>query len=81
MGDGAVPPAIAAAIRVPVLVLDGEVSMDFMHTAANDLARAIPHAERQTLAGQTHGVKPEVLAPVLVQFFGAVPTTGAGSRS
>jgi hypothetical protein len=30
---------------------------------------ALPHAQRRTLPGQTHGVTPEALAPVLEEFF------------
>jgi hypothetical protein len=33
------------------------------------LAQTLPNANYRTLAGQTHMVKAEVLAPVLVEFF------------
>ncbi len=69
MGDGMVPAAQFASIRVPTLVIDGGASPDFMHKAANAIARALPHAQRRTLEGQTHAVAPEVLAPVLDAFF------------
>jgi pimeloyl-ACP methyl ester carboxylesterase len=69
MGDGSVPTAATKAITIPTLILDGEASMDFMHQAVNDLAGAIPHAQRRTLKGQAHGATPEVLAPVLTEFF------------
>lgn len=54
---------------MPALVLDGSASFPFMHAAADSVAAALPHARRQTLDGQTHGAAPEVLAPVLQQFF------------
>jgi hypothetical protein len=35
------------------------------------LARILPHAERHTLAGQTHDVAADALAPALEDFFRA----------
>lgn len=69
MGDGSVPAQIAAAVTVPALVLDGSESPDFKHIAADALAKAMPHARRKTLEGQSTLVPPEVLAPVLKEFF------------
>jgi len=40
-----------------------------MHTGADALAGVLPNARRRTLEGQTHDVAPEVLAPVLAEFF------------
>jgi hypothetical protein len=50
-------------------VIDGGAS-ESMHTGADALASVLPNAERRTLEGQTHDVAAEVLAPVLVEFFG-----------
>jgi pimeloyl-ACP methyl ester carboxylesterase len=70
LGDeAAVPIARAAGVAVPALVMDGGVSYPFMHTTAVALAQAMPHGEHRTLAGQTHEVAAEVIAPVLVEFF------------
>jgi pimeloyl-ACP methyl ester carboxylesterase len=69
LGDGTVPEAIARAIAVPTLVLDGEKSMEFMHATADQVAKLIPGAKRKTLKGQTHQAAPEVVAPVLSEFF------------
>ena len=57
-------------VAIPTLVLDGGESPAWMHRAARALADVLPHAQHRTLAGQTHAVAPEVLAPVLVEFFG-----------
>lgn len=57
-------------VMAPTLVLDGGDSEAWMHHAAQALADTLPHAQYRTLAGQTHAVAPEVLAPVLVEFFG-----------
>jgi pimeloyl-ACP methyl ester carboxylesterase len=71
MGDGSLPVDAAKAATMPTLVMDGSASPAFMHEAADALAKAMPHAERKTLEGQTHEVSPKVLAPVLVTFFKA----------
>lgn len=69
MGDSSVPAARAASLAIPTIVIDGGASFPFMHTAAQNIADAIPNAQRRTLEGQTHDVAAEVLAPVLVEFF------------
>jgi len=69
MGDGSVPIERLASLTVPTLVMDGGASAAFMHNAAQAVAHALPNAKLRTLEGQTHDVGPEVLAPVLVQFF------------
>lgn len=69
MGDGSVPAARLESITVPTLVMDGGASPAFMHNAAQAVAHALPNAKHRTLEGQTHDVAPEVLAPILEQFF------------
>jgi pimeloyl-ACP methyl ester carboxylesterase len=69
MGDGSVPIENAKAVKVPTLVLDGGNSPASMQEAADALARVLPNAQRRTLKGQTHDVAPEVLAPVIEEFF------------
>jgi hypothetical protein len=69
MGDGTVPPAIAARVTIPALVLDGALSPEFKHAAADAIAAALPDARRETIADQATVVPPDVLAPVLARFF------------
>jgi hypothetical protein len=40
-----------------------------MRDAAQAISDAIPKSKLRTLARQTHGVSPKVLAPVLEEFF------------
>jgi pimeloyl-ACP methyl ester carboxylesterase len=61
-------------IGVPALVMDGAKSPQYMRNAARALSERIAGATHRTLPGQTHMVKPEALAPVLVEFFGAAQT-------
>jgi len=69
MGDGSIPTEIAKKVTAPTLVLDGGKSPEFKHEASDAISRAIPHARRKTLKGQSTLVSPEVLAPVLKEFF------------
>jgi len=68
--DAAVPAGLAARVNVPALVMSGAVSYPFMHDTARALGKAMPNARVRSLEGQTHAVDVDVLAPVLVEFFG-----------
>jgi pimeloyl-ACP methyl ester carboxylesterase len=78
VGNGQPPTARLAKIKQPTLVATGEAGLDphtrglpsgFFEWAADAIAARIPHAERQTLEGQTHVADPKVLTPVLERFF------------
>jgi pimeloyl-ACP methyl ester carboxylesterase len=70
LGDeAAVPHERAAGVVMPALVMDGSETYPFMHAAALALANAMPRGQQRTLAGQTHEVTPEAIAPVLIEFF------------
>jgi pimeloyl-ACP methyl ester carboxylesterase len=58
-----------STLNVPTLVLDGSESPVHQRIACDLLAAMLSRAERQTLAGQSHEVNPDVLAPVLLEFF------------
>jgi pimeloyl-ACP methyl ester carboxylesterase len=60
-------------LNVPTLVLDGSESPLHQHSACDLLAATLSRVKRQTLTGQSHQVKPDVLAPVLAE----LSTTGA----
>ncbi len=63
------PDTLGASITAPTLVMDGGKSPTWMRHAMRALAQTLPHASYRTLEGQTHMVKPEVIAPALVEFF------------
>ena len=70
--EAAVPVERAAKLTMPALVMDGEAGQavfPFMTVSAKALANAMPKGQHKTLADQTHEVKPEAIAPVLVEFF------------
>jgi len=67
-----VPAERAGKITAKTLVMDGGASaeaMPFMSASAEQVAKTIPGAQRQTVEGQSHDVDPKVLAPVLAEFF------------
>ena len=63
-----VPAELAARVSVPALVMAGDAGLPFMPDAARVLSQAIPQGQLRMLEGQTHQVKPGVLAPVLAEF-------------
>jgi pimeloyl-ACP methyl ester carboxylesterase len=71
MGDYSLPTDRAALVTAPTLVMVGGASFPFFHETVEALAKALPHGQTRTLEGQTHDVAPEVMAPVLKEFFEA----------
>ncbi|MDA2804083.1 alpha/beta fold hydrolase [Nocardiopsis suaedae] len=63
------PPHRWASVTAPVLVADGGKSEHTFADGADALAAVLRDVRRATLDGQTHDVDPEVLAPVLRDFF------------
>ena len=63
------PPEQWSSATMPTLVSAGGKSPDWMRNAMRELAGVLPNAKHRTLEGQTHIVKAEALAPVLVEFF------------
>ncbi|MBD0839958.1 alpha/beta fold hydrolase [Streptomyces sp. TRM68416] len=70
LGDGGVPHARLAALTVPVLAVAGGASPAWMQEAARAVAESAPEGTYRVLEGQTHMVEPQVLGPVLAEFFG-----------
>jgi pimeloyl-ACP methyl ester carboxylesterase len=71
LGDSAVPTALARRITIPALILSGDNSPPFFHAVIDALHQAMPNAQRQILANQTHAPSPQDLAPELAAFFKA----------
>jgi pimeloyl-ACP methyl ester carboxylesterase len=69
LGNGTVPLAVAKNVDMPTQILDGSMSYEFMHQAADTLAKNMTNAKRKTLKDQTHQISAEALAPVLADFF------------
>jgi pimeloyl-ACP methyl ester carboxylesterase len=59
------------SLEVPVLVMDGGKSPQYMRNAAKALADTLPKAIYRTLPGQTHIVKATALAPAVTEFLSA----------
>jgi pimeloyl-ACP methyl ester carboxylesterase len=69
MGDYSLPEERIAAIKVPTIVINGGSSFPFLRATADAIAKILPNGQRHTLEGQMHNVAPEVIAPVLREFF------------
>ncbi len=69
MGDFSLPAGRMRSVAMPTLVLDGGDSPAWARNAVQAVVDALPNAQRRTLKGQTHSAAPEVLAPVLEEFF------------
>ena len=60
-----------ASVTAPTLVLDGGASPSWARNAVQALADVLPDVRRRSLEEQDHGPAPEVLAPMLGEFFAA----------
>lgn len=69
LGNGNVPDVVQR-ISVPTLVMVGEKAMPFMPPTADRIAKLAAKGQSKTLKGQSHRASPEVVAPVLTEFFG-----------
>ncbi|HEX5110851.1 MAG TPA: alpha/beta hydrolase [Vicinamibacterales bacterium] len=78
MRDFKVPAARLAAISVPALIMHGSKTDLRLQQAARALADAVPGAQHRVLPGQTHNVKPDVLAPAVTGFFLSVAAARTG---
>jgi pimeloyl-ACP methyl ester carboxylesterase len=68
-----------STLNVATLVLDGSESPPHRHIACDLLAATLSRAERRTLARQSHEVRPDVLARVLIEFFNRENGVTAGA--
>jgi pimeloyl-ACP methyl ester carboxylesterase len=71
MGDSAVPIDLVRRLRVPVLGLAGAASPDFLQFGARGVAEAAADGRFELIAGQTHAIEADAVAPHLTSFFGA----------
>jgi pimeloyl-ACP methyl ester carboxylesterase len=70
VGDLTLPTAHLKSIQAPTLAIYGGASPAFMGNGSKALAKALPDGHVRALDGQSHDIVPEVLAPVLLDFFG-----------
>ncbi|MEV1044790.1 alpha/beta fold hydrolase [Streptomyces sp. NPDC049916] len=79
LGDGAIPVERFAAVAARTLVLCGGFSSASARAATRTLAEALPRGRHRTLTGQMREVAPQVIAPVLADFFAREVYARAGS--
>lgn len=68
---GGVPAAELGKITAPVLVLGGSNSPGWFQRSVAAQAAATPGAQLKMLEGYDHNAPPEVIAPILIEFFDA----------
>ncbi|MFJ1643774.1 alpha/beta fold hydrolase [Streptomyces sp. NPDC088258] len=71
LGRGPVPVERLSAVRTRAMVVDGGASPAALRDAARTTAKSLPRGRHRTLTGQLHEAAPQVLAPVLEEFFAA----------
>lgn len=71
VADGGVPASELARITAPVLILGGKNSPGWFQRSVAEQAAATPGARLRMLDGFDHNAPPEVIAPILIDFFGA----------
>ena len=69
-------PDLWGGATTPTLVLCGGASEAWMRNGMQALAHALPDAILRTLDGQTHNLRPKIVAPHLVRFFHQAPVPG-----
>ena len=69
VGDSTVPTERLAKIRVPTLGLYGGASAAWARESIEAVTGAIPGATRMVVEGQTHAAAPDVIAPILIDYF------------
>jgi pimeloyl-ACP methyl ester carboxylesterase len=63
------PGARWQSVKSPTLAAVGGKSPTWMRNAMQSVAAILPNAQHRTVEGQTHMLKAEAIAPVLVEFF------------
>jgi pimeloyl-ACP methyl ester carboxylesterase len=76
-----IPRARFASIGTPTLVMSGSKTDARLKDAARAVASAVPGARHRELAGQSHNVRPDVLAPAVVEFLTAPPDVRPAAAS
>ncbi|MFF2962903.1 alpha/beta fold hydrolase [Streptomyces sp. NPDC057963] len=69
LGDGSVPAERFTSVTARTLVVCGGSSPTRARLSTRALADALPRARHRTLTGQTRELAPQVMAPVLAEFF------------
>ena len=76
VAGGGVPTAELAKITAPVLVLGGANSPEWFRRSVAAQAAAIPRARLQMIDGYDHNAPPEVVTPILTEFFSTCRLAG-----
>jgi pimeloyl-ACP methyl ester carboxylesterase len=68
-GDSQVPVDLLEHVTAPLLALYGTASPPWAEASTGAVAVAVRNGRQEAIADQDHGVAPEALAPLLIEFF------------
>lgn len=68
-GDALVPADVLSKIAIPVQAMAGGASPDWMRNVSKQVAQAVPHGSYVEVPGQGHMIPPQIVAPLLREFF------------
>lgn len=71
MGDSAVPEDLLARVPVPTIAFASSASPDWLRGGARAAGKLVPGAEYRQVDGVFHDAPPEVVGPILTEFFAA----------
>jgi hypothetical protein len=71
MGDSAVPEDLLARVPVPTIAFASSASPEWLRGGAQAAGRLVPDAEYRQVDGVFHDAPPEVVGPILNEFFAA----------
>lgn len=71
MSGKPLPTTLWQTATMPILVLTGGASDPFFANSAKELVALLPNAEQSSVPGQGHDIQDEVIAPRLIDYFGA----------
>ena len=81
MTEFKIPRIRFSSIRTPTLVMNGTKTDVRLKEAARAIGATIAGGRHRELTGQTHNVKPAVLADAVTAFLGPASMTATPSRS
>jgi pimeloyl-ACP methyl ester carboxylesterase len=71
LGDSAVPEELLARVPVPTIAFASSASPEWLHGGAQATGKLVPGAEYRQVDGVFHDAPPEIVGPILTEFFAA----------
>lgn len=72
-GDFNIPEELVGSIHIPTIVIESTKSPKMLRDAVGAVAELLPRGKKISLNGKIHDVPPQIMAPVLEDFFNRAP--------